>query len=66
MKCVNFLIQHNLPLTTMYRPLTEFCIKELQSPVLAPLKKAKNVNYKSYVTTNELVDSMAKIKKKKL
>ena len=61
MKCLNFLIQNNISHTTVFRPLIEFCIDELKSPVLAPLKKSKDAvaSYTSYETVNEFISSMA-------
>lgn len=62
MKCMNFLIKHNLPHHSLFEPLINFCIDELKSPVLLPLKKAKNCNYTSHRTVDEFLEIMAKTK----
>lgn len=62
MKCMKFLIQHNLPHHLLFEPLINFCTDELKSPVLLPLKKAKNCNYTSHRTVDEFLEVMAKTK----
>ncbi|XP_063806071.1 zinc finger protein 862-like [Pseudophryne corroboree] len=66
MKCLDFLIQHNIPHTTVFKPFVVFCIEELKSPVLAPLNKSKNASYTSYQTINEFVNSMASVQREKV
>lgn len=39
MQCLNFLVQHNLPLTTLFQPFLEFCTETLKCLVLLPLQK---------------------------
>lgn len=66
MKCLDFLISHNLPHTTLFEPLLDFCIGELHSPILVPLEKAKNASYRSYQTMNELLEAMSKTKEEEI
>lgn len=61
MKCLHFLIQHDIPHTTVFKPFLDFCINELQSPVLAPLKKAKNALYTSHRVQSEFIEAMATV-----
>lgn len=61
MKCLYFLIEHNIPHTTIFKPFIDFCINELQSPILAPLKKAKNASYTSHRIQSEFITAMATV-----
>lgn len=65
-KCMKFLIDHNLPHHSLYEPFVNFCIEELKSPILLPLKKAKNCSYTSHRTVDEFLEVMASTKEEEL
>lgn len=64
MKCQEFSVKYNLPQVPLFEDFVNFVIDELASPYLAPLRKAKNANYTSHTTTNELLDTTALAKEK--
>ncbi|XP_015930201.2 zinc finger protein 862 [Parasteatoda tepidariorum] len=66
MKTLHFLVENNLPYTTLFEPLIKFCIEELDCSILKPLRKAKNASYTSYASTNEFLNVMASVKEKEL
>ncbi|KAH3837697.1 hypothetical protein DPMN_111098 [Dreissena polymorpha] len=45
-KVLFFLVQHNLPHTTLFKPLVDLCV-ELSATNLSFLNKAKNTQYTS-------------------
>lgn len=66
LKTLQFLIDHNLPHTTLFEPLINFLIEELECNILKPLKKAKNASYTSYVSVNEFLDAMVSVKEREI
>ena len=66
MKCMEFLVKHNLPHVSLFEEFINFAIDELERPLLKPLRKAKNANYTSYVSINEFLDTMSTIKKEEI
>lgn len=66
MKCLEFLVKHNLPHVSLFEDFVNFAIDELASPHLAPLRKAKNANYTSYTTINEFLDSVTLAKEEEI
>ena len=59
MKCLHFLIKHNIPHTTIYKDFIEFARDELECPQLQPLNAGKNAKYTSHRTIDEFISCMA-------
>lgn len=55
-----FLIKHNLPIHTLFKPLIELCIG-LGATNLPHLFKGKNASYTSHRTVDEFLDCQAKV-----
>ena len=52
MKCLHFLIKHNIPHTTLFKEFINFATDELKCPDLQHLSKGKNAQY----TSNSMID----------
>jgi len=57
-KVLYFLVQHNLPHTTLFKPLVDLCV-ELGVTNLSYLNKAKNAQYTSPRIVNEFLQCQA-------
>lgn len=58
MKCLHFLVMHNIPHTTVFKDFINFGIDELRSPILAHLSVGKNAQYTSHRVADEFLDVM--------
>lgn len=58
MKCLHFLVKHNIPHTTVFKDFVEFGTDELQSPVLAHHRVGGNANYTSHRIADKFLDAM--------
>ena len=63
---MEFLVKHNLPHVSLFEEFIKYAIDELESPLLKPLRKAKNANYTSYVSIDEFLDTMSTVKKEEI
>ena len=59
MKCLHFLIKHNIPHTTVFKDFIQFATDVLLAPQLQCLNVGKNAKYTSYRITDEFVNCMA-------
>ena len=64
-KVMFFLIQHNLPVFTLYEPLIDLCIR-LGATNLPFLSKSENANYRSNRTAEEFVTCQAEVVQKEV
>ena len=60
-----FLIEHNLPIHTLYKPFIELCIR-LGAANLPYLTKGQNANYTSKRTEDEFLDCQAEVVQEKV
>ena len=59
MKCLHFLIKHNIPHTTLFKEFINFATDELKCPDLQHLSKGKNAQYTSNRMIDEFISAMS-------
>lgn len=57
MKCLYFLVKHEMPHTTLFSPLRDFSIM-MGNEKLSLLDRSKNVNYRSEQTIQEMLEAI--------
>jgi len=58
-KCLNFLLQHNIPYTDIFKAFIDFATHELHAPDLQYLSVGSNAKYTSHRMVDEFIDTMA-------
>ena len=59
MKCLHFLIKHNIPHTMLFKEFINFATDELKCPDLQHLSKGKNAQYTSNRMIDEFISAMS-------
>ena len=64
-KVLYYLIEHNLPIHTLYKPLIELCIR-LGATNLRNLSKSGNAHYTSYRIVDKFLDCQSEVVQEKI